>query len=71
MWLDALTKVIDAKQFNAVAQPGCARVFLPATPVTARHTVSGEVVALQVPPRLIQIDATKQADAWGTPEWKR
>ncbi|MFB3137755.1 MAG: hypothetical protein ACE10B_00865, partial [Phycisphaerales bacterium] len=37
------TKVIDAKQFTAVARPGCARVFLPAEAVTARHTVSGEL----------------------------
>jgi hypothetical protein len=49
----------------------CARVFLTAALVTARHTVYGEVVALQVPPRLMQIDATKQSDAWETPEWKR
>ncbi len=35
----------------------CARVFLSAALVTARHTVSGEVVTLQVPPRLMQIDA--------------
>jgi len=62
---------IVAKQFNAIARLECARVFLPAASVMARHTVSGEAVALQVPPRLIQIAATKQADAWGTPEWKR
>ncbi len=49
----------------------CARVFLSAALVTARHTVSGEVVTLQVPPRLMQIDAAKQANAWETPDWKR
>jgi len=36
-------RVIDAKQFKAVAWPACARVFLPATPLTARRTVSGEL----------------------------
>ena len=41
----------------------CARVFLSAALVTARHSVSGEVVTLRVPPRLMQIDAAKQADA--------
>ena len=40
---DALTKVIGAKMFTAVARRGCARVFLPTAPVTARHTVSGEL----------------------------
>ncbi len=35
---DALTKAIDVKPFNAVARPGCARVFLPAALVTARHS---------------------------------
>ncbi len=67
----ALPKGFDAKQFNADARPGCARVFLPAAAVKARHTGSAEVVTLQVPPRQIQVDATKQADAWGTLEWKR
>ena len=56
---------------NRVAWVFCARVFLLAAPAMARHTVSGEVVAPQVPTHLIQIDAMKQADAWGTPEWKR
>ncbi len=41
--LEDASKVIDAKEFTEVARPGCARVFLPAAPVTARHTVSGEL----------------------------
>ena len=58
---DASTKAIDAKPFTVVARPGCARVFLPAAGVTARHTVSGGSSALPVPPRV----ETDRRDATG------
>ena len=58
---DASPKAIDAKPFTVVARPGCARVFLPAAAVTARHTVSGGSSALPVPPRV----ETDQRDATG------
>ena len=58
---DASPKAIDAKPFTVVARPGCARVFLPAAPVTSRHTVSGGSSALPVPPRVV----TDQRDATG------
>lgn len=38
---EALMKVIDAEQFDAVARPGCARVLLSGARVTAGQTVSG------------------------------
>jgi hypothetical protein len=36
-------RVIDAKQFKAVARPVCARILLPEALVTARHTATGEL----------------------------
>lgn len=41
---NALTRVIDFKQFNRDARPGCAKVFLPAAPVTAKCTESGALL---------------------------
>ena len=69
---DASTKAIDAKPFTVVARPGCARVFLPAAPVTSRHTMSGgSSRPAGATARGDGSTRRQQADAWGTPKWKR